>query len=255
MDEISGSRTGVNTTSSVESAIEEHRRKLDGERQTREMKEQLDRLNASCTRIAEQAAEFATQDGDDDFRTETMTEFLDMLIEINESMKLFSATSSVMATIAEAIHMVDDVMQFNSEALRSTTGKKYGFFQRLRDRRRVNKAIRNNRERMIAMYDSILAQQRVAENMTDALGRAAAEMRERRDRLKAKRAKKNAKLAAKGKTAVRFSEGGAAARMVAAIIASKSGGETPAPDVPPAPTSAPGGTTTDGVPDISDLIK
>ena len=52
MDEISGSRTGVNTTSSVESAIEEHRRKLDGERQTREMKEQLDRLNASCTRLS-----------------------------------------------------------------------------------------------------------------------------------------------------------------------------------------------------------
>ena len=256
MDERSESRTGMNTTESVEKAMAERRRKLDGERQEREMKEQLDRLGAACTRLAEQAAQFAMDYGYDDFRTEMMMEFLDMLIEINESMKLFSATSSVMATITEAIGMVDDVMNFNREALTSTTKTKYGFFRRLREKRRLKKAMRNNQARMMAMYDTILAQQEMATGMTESLGRAAASMRERREKLKAKRAKRNEKLAKRGKTSIRFSDGSAAARMVAGIVAARSGENVPegAGAAPVPPPAAPGSTEA-GVPDISDIIK
>lgn len=258
MDEISERRLKGGASDSIDAVIAEKRRAQENERHVQGMKDGLAKLDQNCTVVATQAAEFAKEYGFDDYRTEMMIEFLDMLIEINENMKLFSATSSVMSMIGDVINLVDEIMDFNSGVLQNSVKKKYGFFARLREKRRVRRAMQNNRNRMIAMYDMILMQQQMAQDMTDSLSEAAAEMRMRREKIKKKRAALAEKRRKKGHNPVVAGSRNAAEKMVQNIL-NKSvadGGDTSAtpgtPGTPGAPVSGDGSSK--DMPDINDIL-
>lgn len=230
-------------------------RELEGERRIRDMEARLAKLGEGSRKIAEQAAEFALEYGNDDFRTEMMVDFLDMVLEIQDSIKLLKATSTVMNVLSQAISLVDDIVNFNEDALLQSTQKRYGFFQRWRAKRRMRKAIRNNNARMLAVYDTILAQQEMAQDMTESLREAAMRMRIRRQKLLEKREDKKRKMAKKGLNPDRLSDSSKARSMVDDIIREKQGvkdvggGEPPAPPAGESGPSTPSGDS--GIDDIA----
>ena len=258
MDEISESRLKTDSVSAIDAVIAEKRRAQESERHSREVAERLAKLDDDCVRIARQAADFTLAYGRDDMRTEMMMELLGMLLDMKDSMKLFTATSSVMSVIGDVTALVDDIMNFNSGVLDSSLQKKYGFFARMREKRRIRRAMQNNRARMKSMYDMILAQQEFAYGMTDSMGAAAAEMRIRRERIKAKREKLNEKRKKRGAGMLRFGSEGEAAALVERILSEKaggsSGGNAAVPDTAAPSPSSSGGGKSDDVPDISDII-
>lgn len=216
-----GQRTREGSLSPMEEELLAAHKKMAQEERKRALANQLAGLDNRITEIAEKAADFVMQYGENDFRAQMLLMFLDVAVEMKEMVKMFDSVNMATQFIYECTDFIDESLKFNFDLQDRSLATKYGPFQRLAIRIKNKRTIRNNNNRMRVIMSQIASQQTMARDMVDSMQYSCTKMRESMERATKRRAARDAKRAEKGEHKTVLSNKSAGAEMVAAIIARK----------------------------------
>ena len=219
----------------------------------REKKQKMKEYDDKIAGLADKTIDFILEYGQEDFRSQMLLSFLDVALEMKDVIKMLDGINVAMACIFEAISFIDTAISFDTVLQEESLQQNYGFFARWKRKRRMKKVIRNNQNRLTVAVDNILGQQKMAQDISDALRESSMRMRMTMDKRAAKRQKAEAKKAAQGKATVSSGTPGKAQALIAELM--KARGLDAPEKTEDAPAAGGGkGSASGGVGDISDIL-
>ncbi len=127
-------------------------------------KEQRQRaFDEKLTQLAEKTVDVILERGQEDYLAEIMKTFLDVAVEMKTVVEMVQSVNIATSCIYEAIGFLDSAMNFEQGLQAESLAKKYGFFQRIKQKLTARKALRNNMNRMTAVVDNIMGQLKMAQ--------------------------------------------------------------------------------------------
>lgn len=201
--------------------------------------------------LATRAADMIQKYGKDYFMSQTLLTFLDVAIQMEDTIDLLTDVSMAVSCITDAMLCMDNILQLNSSALESTQKMNHGFWARRKAKKRMQKTITNNLGRIKEIMYMLESSQDLAFSITEGLQKS-----------NKKTQKRLAKSAERRKKYEVKANGGAplpptnAEKMVAQILSERGGGDGGAGSSGgsasgvDAPATAPAG----GTDDISDIL-
>lgn len=118
-------------------------------------KQRSAQLEERQRKIYDRAVKYAERYGEDDFRTEMMLIFLEVSDTIQEVIDMQDAFIDVQQFFTDAINVLDDNLNLNQSLIQSQLGTDYGFFARLKRKREIKRAAKNNAHRIQMLVYSI----------------------------------------------------------------------------------------------------
>ncbi len=213
--------------------------------QERKRMRQKQQLESRQKTIYNRAVNYANRYGEDDYRTETMLMFLEIAENIQEIIDLQETFQDIEFFFNDAMNIIDDNMKISDEMLTSQLETNYGFFARLKQKRKIKKAQRNNINRIKMLSFKI-------ESIVSSVNGMSEEMR--RLMINTKRSMERTRLNKKKMEAKDGTTPSTSNKELLAKYAKKFGDtdyETKDNDKPSAPSSD---TKTDSSNDISDVL-
>lgn len=198
--------------------------------------------------LATRAADMIQRYGKDYFMSQTLLTFLDVAIQMEDTIDLLTDVSMAVSCITDAMLCMDNILQLNSSALESTQKVKHGFWARHKAKRRMEKTITNNLGRIKEIMYMLESSQDLAFSITEGLQKS-----------NKKTQKRLAKSAERRKKYEVKANGGSplpptnAEKMVDKIISERMGGNGAPAGAGSVDTSAPAGGSA-GSDDISDIL-
>lgn len=170
--------------------------------------------------LATRAADMIQKYGKDYFMSQTLLTFLDVAIQMEDTIDLLTDVSMAVSCITDAMLCMDNILQLNSSALESTQKMNHGFWARRKAKKRMQKTITNNLGRIKEIMFMLESSQDLAFSITEGLQKS-----------NKKTQKRLAKSAERRKKYEVKANGGAplpptnAEKMVDKIISERSGGD------------------------------
>ena len=155
--------------------------------------ERLAQFDQQVINLGMVANKFEEKYGTEDYRTQIMAMFLDLALQMKEVIELISGVQTAMQCIGQAIDCVDDLLNMQEEMLEGSLAQNYGLFERMKRKRKINRAMRNNRNRMKQMCASIEGGQKMALDMVNALRKSCGRMKLSTEKSFAKQKKSDSK--------------------------------------------------------------
>lgn len=225
------------------------------EAQCRQKRRELDaRVQTLCAK----AIEYEDKFGKDNFRTMILVTTLEVVLQMKDAIDLLSDVGIALQCIGQAIGCVDEAFKLQQDVLDSTLNTKYGFMARMKTRRKIKKAMRNNVNRMKQMVDMVVGVQSIGFSLIESLRKMGVRMK--------KLANKGFAKGTKGMAAGGESGFGNAERLMAEVRAGSSDGSTGGSGSGSGSGSTGAGSTGSGsggssrpsggsgVPDIGDIV-
>ncbi|MCH5350854.1 MAG: hypothetical protein J1F39_02665 [Clostridiales bacterium] len=128
------------------------------------VREKRNEFNTRIDAIADKIIEFRERNAEE-YLIEMLTTFLDVALDMRDLMDALEATSQGMQCIATAVGFIDEMLEFNMGMFEVSLNHNYGFWQRLKEKRRIRKAIRNNAGRMKMVVYNMTGQLRFAQEL------------------------------------------------------------------------------------------
>ena len=204
--------------------------------------------------LASRAADMIQKYGKDYFMSQTLLTFLDVAIQMEDTIDVLTDVSMAVSCITDAMSCMDNILQMNASALESSQRVNHGFWARRKAKKRMRKTIDNNLGRIKEIMFMLEGSQDLAFSITEGLQKS-----------NKKTQKRLAKSAERRKKYEVKANGGSplpptnAEKMVDQIISDRNGGGDGAGSVPSAAPAggsmgggASGGAT--GSDDISDIL-
>lgn len=205
----------------VDAQYEQAMNKIKQEQNKKRMEQDKKQFLAKQQELAETAAEVIMEYGRENYLSQILMTFLDVSIQMEGAIKTMQAVEKAMTCIGQAMNCMDSILDSYKLILEGSMEHKYGFFQRLKNKRQLKKAISNNVGRMMQICDSLVGSQELALSVATSLEKASRKMQATMQRNQQKQAKKQAKLhKGEGAPAANSSK---AEQMVKAIVQSKNG--------------------------------
>lgn len=154
-----------------------------------ERKKKRKELDRQIELLCNRAVKFEDEYGPTNYRTQILVTFLDVTLQMKTAIDLLNDVGVALQCIGQAITCVDDVLNMQQEILEGTLTQKYGFWERLKRKRRLNRAIRNNAARMRQMCDMLIGSLNMVQGMTKSLCKVSVRMKTMSERSLAKQGK------------------------------------------------------------------
>ncbi len=216
----------------IERKKEEQREKLKQEQLKQEKEKREKDFNDGLMRLAEQV--MAYENRQDDPTYFLLKTFLDLAVEMREMINNLNSISIAMTCLSDAIGFIDNSMRLDDALYDESLSVKYGFFQRLKQRRKQKKVIRNNTARIQSLIANMSMKYDMSASMMDAMRSLGVKIKAKSEKAAAKSKKKSAKRAAANGAPVQ--QAPSKGDEFLAQLRAKKGGE--ASDSPAAPAAA-----------------
>ncbi len=164
-----------------------------------------ERLNDCEKRVYERAQAYKARYGEDDYRTELMVNFLVVSEIFEDIIEMQETFQDVEILFNDAMMIMDDNLLFSEQMTQQQLKTNYGFFARMKQRRQIKKAQRNNVNRIKSLIFRINSTIETSTVMSTEMRKAMLSMRGSFENAK----KLNAKLDQKGKGLGRSESNGA----------------------------------------------
>ncbi len=105
---------------------------------------------------------------------------------MQKTMDSLEAINSAMSCITDAISFMDIAIDLDQNMMSESLQHKYGFFERMKQKRLIRQTVRNNIGRMKAIYDGMVMKYKMAQTMMSAMSDATASMTKKFNRSKKK---------------------------------------------------------------------
>ncbi len=154
---------------------EEQERTIDRQRYQKQQNEQrfyqrLDELALATDRMEKER-------GAEDHLTILMQTFLEVAMELQDMMHTINSISTAMECLSDAIKFIDDAINFDKILFEDSVAQKHGWFARMKSRRLMKKAIRNNTGRMYELAESMVYKYKMVTGLSDAMQSACMKMK------------------------------------------------------------------------------
>ena len=221
----------------------------------RQLEEQKKNFGRRKEQLATRAADMIQKYGKDYFMSQTLLTFLDVAIQMEDTIDMLTDVSLAVSCITDAMGVMDNILQVNAMSLASSQQMDHGFRARRKAKKQMQKAIDNNLGRIKQIMFMMTGSQELAYSITEGLQKSNRKMQKRL----AKNAERNKKYEIK-------SNGGAplppsnAERMVDKILSERGGGAggegggATGGGSSGAGTTVSGGGSAGGIDDISDIL-
>lgn len=160
----------------------------------RQIEEQREQFNQRVQKLEELTLRMIDKHGEEYYMSQLLMTFLDVNIQMQETLETMSAIGQAMNTITEAMTCMDTIMTTTREAMNNTTRQNYGFFARRKYKREMRQVIRNQEGRMMQMADMLEMGQDVAMTTAESMQRAAIRTQQRTARNAERQKRRQAKL-------------------------------------------------------------
>lgn len=154
-------------------------------------------MDAKIKELADKAIEFCNLYGEEDYRYQMMVTFLDVAFQMKDAIALISSVQVATSYLSTAIQFIDDSILYEDNFNEQMLARNYGLFARLKRRRMVRRASRNNRRRLETAINNMTVRVEMAHDVTDSLRQGFEKMRASMARSDEKRRKRDEKRANK----------------------------------------------------------
>lgn len=203
--------------------------------------------------LASRAADMIQKYGKDYFMSQTLLTFLDVAIQMEDTIDLLTDVSMAVSCITDAMLCMDNILQLNASALDSTQKVNHGFWARRKAKKRMQKTITNNLGRIKEIMFMLESSQDLAFSITEGLQKSNVKTQKRL--AKSAERRKKYEIKANGGSPLPPTN---AEKMVDKIISERSGGgdgSAGAGSTGGGDTYTPvGGGSAGGLDDISDIL-
>lgn len=223
------------------------------DRQKRLCQEQREAYDEQVKSLAMQVAETTLDYGEDHHLTQMMVMFLEMAVQMQETIKVMTASQEAILTIQKAMGVVKSALNFNMQVAEFLTDQPMGFFARLRRSRKMRKANRNTVNSIITVFKEVMNYSKMAQNMAEAMRSVSESMQRSTARARKRQMKRQAKMSGKAASGAPAAPSPVQAlidQAVAELKAKRGGGSAPAVSAPAAASTA---GTSGGVSGIDDI--
>lgn len=238
-------RERINTADSLESALEMEKKKREKERRAQ-------KFDASLQQLAEKAVDTLMEQGQDSVMGNLMVTFLDVALEMKSMISTLNSINMAMECINDAIGFIDSALDFDQQMISDSLKQNYGFIQRVKQKRQMKKAMRNNLNRVKMIIQSITMKYDMATQMLDGFGRMSTRINKMMKGRIQKQSKKKAAPAQEG-VGVGSNPNSPAMKMISQIMEKRGVSSS---DIPPSASAsggsapAPSASKDDGIDDI-----
>lgn len=237
---------------SVRERMSEFDRRMEEEERKKNMQESKDRLESKINLLKEKAKECYLEYGADDWRTAMMMDFLDAVLEMQNEMKQIESIMVVMDCVGEMTGYIEQAVQFHGMLQNQNIQQKHGFFQRIANKIRNRRMVKNSYNRIRTLTDNVSAMMETVQDMGEAFHNMSEDLKRQRYKMAIRRQKAEEKRKKRG-SAPEVPGSSRARAMIEGIIREEKGGAS-APTAPVAPTaptpSVDGASGTDSIDDI-----
>ncbi|MCH5155890.1 MAG: hypothetical protein J1F69_04715 [Clostridiales bacterium] len=122
--------------------------------------------------LATRAADMIQKYGKDYFMSQTLLTFLDVAIQMEDTIDMLTDVSTAVSCITDAMQCMDNILQINAASLESTQNVNHGFFARRKAKKRMQKTINNNLGRIKEIMFMMEGSQQLAFSITEGLQKA-----------------------------------------------------------------------------------
>ena len=163
--------------------------RVETEQRENEMELRKQNLEKRLQNTLEKYIEFEQDYGEEDYRTVMMKSILETAVMMKDTLKTLECIKEAFQYMFEAMDIVDLVFNLFQDNLENSLGNNYGFFARLRQKRRLKKAIRNNISRMKQITTMISGMQSISTTTVKALQKSSYQMKKKLDKQNNKKKK------------------------------------------------------------------
>ena len=164
---------------------------IDRELQERQLQERMVKLDQRMESVLTKYLEFEATYGENDYRTTLMKSVLETAVAMRDIINTLSGIKEAFSYMFEAMDIVDLTFNIFQEGLLSSTKTSYGFFARMKQKRQIKKAIRNNVNRMNQITTMMGAMQNIADTTILAIAKSSRKMQTAMTKRNKKLNKKN----------------------------------------------------------------
>lgn len=234
------------SNSTTRAIIEEEKRAAEKRQADEAMRQKQENMRAAREQfdqrildLADKALEFQRTRGEQDPITEILTTFLEVSLELRDTMQTLEAITGAMQCVTEAISFMDNAINVDQDMMDMTLEHKYTAFTRIKQRIKHYRVMRNQKARTQMIVSQIAAKMKMAQDMVQGM-RAFSESMKRSMEKKNKKRKGSAPTNSRAAAflASRAQETGAA---------SGSAPSGPAPAAPTTMSDSGSGASTGGV--------
>lgn len=164
-----------------------------------ELKIQKKNADNSISRLVDNYLDAETKLGPDHFRTQMLKTFVDIVTPLKDVADTMLDMQEALGTVSTTIGLIDDTMKFMYSMMEVNASNKYTFMRKLRDKRKLNKFMKNNNARMSAVMNSAMAMTSISQSLQQSLGKLSLNMKKqtiKQQEKQEKNKKKNAGLKA-----------------------------------------------------------
>ena len=164
---------------------------IDRELQERQLQERMVKLDQRMESVLSKYLEFEALYGENDYRTTLMKSVLETAVAMRDIINTLSGIKEAFSYMFEAMDIVDLTFNIFQEGLLSSTKANYGFFARMKQKRQIRKAIKNNVNRMSQITTMMGAMQNIADTTVMAIAKSSRKMQTAMTKRNKKLNKKN----------------------------------------------------------------
>ena len=184
--------------SNMRSIIEDEKKRIEAEQEAERkakakqdaeaaMKAQKEKFDQSIEELADRALEAMETRGKEDPITELLVNFLEVAIEMKDTMQTLEAINGAMQCVTDAIQFLDNALSMDQLMIESTMQHQYGFFARLKHKRQAKRAIRNHKNRMKQIVTNLEMKMEMAKSMVAIMKEFSVSMKKMSDKKKKKK--------------------------------------------------------------------
>ena len=171
---------------------------VEARRLERERNNKQKNFDTKLEKLTKTAVEFEQKYGKDHDMTVLLVTFLDVALEMKNLMETMTAINVAMECMNDAIQFLDTAIDFDNMMIEQSLDQNYGFFARMRHKRKMKKAIRNNIGRMRQIADGLKMKYSMATDMMKALSGVSSQLKTSIVKSKKKKEAKAEKARKKG---------------------------------------------------------
>lgn len=175
----------------IESDLKKQQQEVKRNKIEEEKKKKEEQFNQGLEKLADRVIEAEKNKSSNTYVL--LKTFLDVALELQGLMKDLNAINDALSCLTDAIGFIDSAITLDSQLLDESMTTKYGLFQRMKNRRKQRKAIKNNVGRMIMLTDSIYMKYNLATDIADAVGKIGIKVKTQMDKTRKKMEKKKLK--------------------------------------------------------------
>lgn len=168
---------------------------IETEKRMQEMrhKMQLEQFEDKIAKLEQNATDYYLKYGEDDYRTALLISFLDVALYMKEAIAMIEDIKTSIMCVTDAMQCIDNVYTEIMDAFQGSINQKYGVIQRLKQRRRLNKVIKNNVGRMTMMCNMITGAHKMAFGMMKAMKKVGVKLNKKMNKAMEQQNKANSK--------------------------------------------------------------